>query len=83
VGERHERKITVNGKHVATTDQLFWAGYSGCFLLPSTVAPMGLTPQGLPAGVQIITRQYADYTAIRFAELLEKEYGGFVPPPGY
>jgi amidase len=83
VGERHERKITVNGKRVATTDQLFWAGYSGCFLLPSTVAPMGLTPQGLPAGVQIITRQYADYTAIRFAELLEKEYAGFVPPPGY
>ena len=38
---------------------------------------------GLPAGVQIITRQYGDYAAIRFAELLEKEYGGFVPPPGY
>ena len=83
VGERHERKIIVNGKPVPTTDQLFWAGYSGCFLLPSTVAPMGLTPEGLPAGVQIITRQYGDYTAIRFAELLEKEYGGFIPPPGY
>jgi amidase len=82
-GERHERKITVNGKRVATTDQLFWAGYSGCFYLPSTVAPMGLTPEGLPAGVQIITRAYSDHTSIRFAELLEKEYGGFVPPPGY
>ncbi|MCA3573242.1 MAG: amidase [Aestuariivirga sp.] len=82
-GERHERKIIVNGKHVPTTDQLFWAGYSGCFHLPSTVAPMGLTPEGLPAGVQIITRQYDDFTAIRFAELLEKEYHGFVPPPGY
>ena len=82
-GERHERKITVNGKRVATTDQLFWAGYSGCFYLPSTVAPMGLTPQGLPAGIQIITRAYGDLTSIRFAELLEKEYGGFVPPPGY
>jgi amidase len=83
VGERHERQITVNGKRVPTTDQLFWAGYSGCFYLPSTVAPMGLTPDGLPAGVQIITRQYGDYTSIRFAELLEKEYGGFIPPPGY
>ena len=82
-GERHERKITVNGKRVATTDQLFWAGYSGCFYLPSTVAPMGLTPQGLPAGIQIITRAYGDLTSIRFAEMLEKEYGGFVPPPGY
>lgn len=83
VGERHERTIAVNGKRAATTDQLFWAGYSGCFLLPSTVAPLGLTPQGLPSGVQIITRQYDDFTAIRFAELLEKECARFVPPPGY
>jgi amidase len=82
-GERHERTIPVNGKQVPTTDQLFWAGYSGCFYLPSTVAPMGLTPQGLPCGVQIITRQYGDYTSIRFAEFLEKEYYAFTPPPGY
>jgi amidase len=44
---------------------------------------MGLTSQGLPAGIQIIARQYCDFTSIRFAELLEQEYGGFVPPPGY
>ena len=83
VGDRHERTIVVNGKRVPTTDQLFWAGYSGCFYLPSTVAPIGLTPQGLPSGVQIIARQYGDYTSLRFAELLESEYAGFVPPPGY
>lgn len=81
-GERHERTIPVNGRQVPTTDQLFWAGYSGGFHLPSTVAPMGLTPQGLPAGVQIITRQFGDLTALRFAELLEREYCAFVPPPG-
>ncbi len=83
VGERHERFIDVNGKRVSTIDQRFWAGYSCNFYLPSTVAPLGLTPQGLPSGVQIITRQYGDYTSLRFAELLEKEYAGFVPPPGY
>ncbi len=82
-GDRHERTIEVNGKKVPTTDQLFWAGYSGAFYLPSTVAPLGLTPQGLPSGVQIIARQYGDYTSLRFAELLEKEYASFVPPPGY
>ena len=82
-GERHNRLIMVNGHAVPTTDQLFWAGYSGNFYLPSTVAPMGLTAQGLPVGVQIITRSYGDMSAIRFAELLEKEYGGFAPPPGY
>jgi amidase len=83
IGERHERTIEVNGKRVPTTDQLFWAGYSCAFYLPSTVAPIGLTPQGLPGGIQIVTRQFADTAAIRFAELLESEYYSFVPPPGY
>jgi amidase len=82
VGERYERTIEVNGHRVPTTDQLFWAGYSGCFYLPSTVAPLGLTPQGLPSGVQIVARQYGDLTSIRFAELLEREYASFTPPPG-
>jgi amidase len=83
VGERHERLITVNGVQVSTIDQRFWAGYSGDFYLPSTVAPLGLTPQGLPTGVQIIAREYGDSTALRFAELLEREYAAFRPPPGY
>ena len=83
VGERHERYIEVNGKRVSTIDQRFWAGYSGGYYLPSTVAPLGLTPQGLPTGVQIITREYGDYTSLKFAELLEQELGGFMPPPGY
>ena len=80
-GERHDRTILVNGRQVPTTDQLFWAGYSGGFYLPSTVAPIGLTLQGLPVGVQIITRQFADLAALRFAELLERDYYSFVPPP--
>lgn len=83
VGERHERLITVNGKRVSTIDQRFWAGYSGAYYLPSTMAPLGLAPDGLPVGVQIITRQYGDTTALKFAELIEREYGGFEPPPGY
>jgi amidase len=82
-GERHDRTIPVNGRQVPTTDQLFWAGYSGGFYLPSTVAPIGQTPQGLPVGVQIIARQFADLTSLRFAELIERDYCGFVPPPAY
>lgn len=82
-GERHERMITVNGKRVPTTDQLFWAGYSGLAYLPSTVAPAGLTPKGLPVGVQIIGPQYGDRTTIHVASLLERGYQGFLPPPAY
>ncbi|MGH7333099.1 MAG: amidase family protein [Candidatus Rokuibacteriota bacterium] len=83
VGERYERTIVVNGKRVPTTDQLFWAGYSGVCFLPSTVAPAGLTATGLPVGVQIVGPQYGDRTTIAFAQLLEREYQAFVPPPGY
>ncbi|MGQ0674514.1 MAG: amidase [Rhodospirillales bacterium] len=82
-GERWQRTIAVNGKRVPATDQLFWAGYSGAFYLPSTVAPAGFTPQGLPVGVQIVGPQYGDRTTIEFARLLEKEFQAFVPPKGY
>ncbi|HEX7075937.1 MAG TPA: amidase [Hyphomicrobiaceae bacterium] len=82
-GERHERTITVNGKQVPTTDQLFWAGYSGVVYLPSTVAPAGFTPEGLPVGVQIVGPQYGDLTCIALARMLEREYLGFTPPPGF
>jgi amidase len=82
-GERHERFIEVNRKRVSTIDQRFWAGYSGNCYLPSTVAPLGLTPQGLPSGVQIIAREYGDYTSLRFAQLIEEQFQGFVEPPGF
>jgi amidase len=83
VGERYERSIVVNGNPVPTTDQMFWAGISTLVDLPATVAPIGLTPGGLPVGVQIIGAGYDDYGCIAFAGLLEREYYGFVPPPVY
>lgn len=82
-GERHERTIPVNGRRVPTTDQLFWAGYPGVAFLPSTVAPAGFSRAGLPIGVQIVGPQYGDRTCLELARLLEREFQGFVPPPGY
>jgi len=85
VGERHERSIVVNGKKVPTTDQIFWAGFSGAFYLPGTVSPCGRTKSNLPVGVQIVAAQYRDLDTIALAEALERDYehGAFVPPPGY
>ncbi|HUS96474.1 MAG TPA: amidase [Hyphomicrobiaceae bacterium] len=82
-GERHNRTIPVNGKQVPTTDQLFWAGFSGVVFLPSTVGPAGITRDGLPVGYQAIAGHMQDKTAIRFSELVAKELVGFTPPPGY
>ena len=82
-GLRHLRTIVVNNKKVPVVDQIFWAGYAGLSYLPASVAPIGQSKEGLPIGVQIIGRQYDDYTCIQFAKLLEQEYRGFVPPPAY
>jgi amidase len=82
-GERHTRTMVVNGRTLRVTDQLFWAGYTGAVYLPSTVAPCGLTPRGLPVGVQIVGPQFGDLACLRFAQLLEREFYRFVPPPGY
>lgn len=82
-GERHERTIEVDGRTVPTTDQMFWAGYSGLVYLPSTVGPAGLVAPGLPVGYQLIAGHLQDLTSIGAAELIEREFGGFEPPPAY
>ena len=82
-GERYDRTLVVNGKRVPVTDHLFWAGYTGASYLPSTAAPCGFTPAGLPVGVQIVGPQHGDLTCLAFARLLEREFQAFVPPPGY
>jgi amidase len=82
-GKRWRRRVPVNGEQAASTDQLFWAGYSGLVYLPSTVGPAGLTRSGLPVGYQAITAQGRDKTSLAFAKLVEKAVGGFTPPPGF
>ena len=47
------------------------------------MAPTGLTPTGLPCGIQIVAPHLHDRIGIAFAELVEGELGGFVPPPGH
>src|SRR5262249_39554176 len=73
-GERHERTVFVDGCLTPVTDHLFWAGYTGASFLPSSAAPAGFTPGGLPVGVQIAGPQYGDLTCLAFAKLLEREY---------
>ena len=82
-GERYERTITVNNEQVLSTDQMFWAGLCNVVYLPATAAPAGLTRSGLPVGIQIIGPYLGDHTCIEFARLIEQNFGGFVPPPGY
>jgi amidase len=82
-GERWQRTITVNGRKVPATDQMFWAGISGFYLLPATVAPLAASKDGLPVGVQIVGPQYGDRTTLAVAAMLETAWRGFIAPPGW
>ena len=78
-----ERVVGVNGKSVPYAEQLFFAGLASLSYLPATAAPIGLTAEGLPVGLQIIGPECEDPTTIEFARLLAAELGAFVPPPKY
>ena len=76
------RQIDIDGKAYPYLDAFFlWADPATTCGLPATAAPINRSATGLPIGVQIIGPYLEDRTTIAFAELLEREFGGFVPPP--
>ncbi|HEY4470517.1 MAG TPA: amidase [Stellaceae bacterium] len=75
------RKLDIDGAQVTYNDQSVWAGPAILIGLPATTMPIGRSDGGLPIGVQIIGNYLEDRTTIAFAGLIEREFGGFIPPP--
>jgi amidase len=76
------RKIDVDGNQVDYNEQVVWPAAATLPGLPPKAIPIDRSEAGLPIGVQIIGPYLEDRTTIAFAELIEREFGGFVPPPG-
>ncbi|WP_407177202.1 amidase [Bradyrhizobium sp. STM 3562] len=79
--EQEERRVNIDGKDYVYPDQLSWPGIATLPGLPATAIPTGFASDGLPIGVQILGPWLEDRTPIKLAELIEREFGGFVPPP--
>ena len=79
--EQEKRRINIDGKDYPYPDQLAWPGIATLPGLPSTAIPLGLSPDGLPIGVQIVGPWLEDRTPLKLAELIEREFGGFTAPP--
>ena len=79
--EQEARRIIIDSEAHPYPDQLAWPGVATLPGLPSTAIPTGLSPAGLPTGVQIVGPWLEDRTPLKLAELIEREFGGFVPPP--
>ncbi|HEV2579808.1 MAG TPA: amidase [Ktedonobacteraceae bacterium] len=77
------RTLQINGEVVSYGRIQDYPGLATLSGQPATAFPWGRTRQGLPIGLQAIGPYLEDFTPIAFASLLEREFGGFVAPPGY
>jgi amidase len=74
------RTMQVGDKRLPYLDNLIWPGLITLASLPSAVAPTRHFTNGLPTGIQIVSGFLEDRTTLRFAQLVEKEFGGFIAP---
>ena len=75
-----QEKRRIDGKEYVYPDQLAWPGIATLPGLPSTAIPTDFAPDGLPVGVQMVGPWLEDPTPLKLAELIEREFGCFVPP---
>ena len=78
-----EESVARSLEMIANTAPLDVSGH------PATSVPAGLArvpggpPEGLPAGMMIVGRHFADDMCLRVARAYEAAIGGFPAPPGY
>jgi len=75
------RHIEIEGKEYPYFNQLVWPEIATTPGLPATAMPIGRSEAVLPIGVQIVGPYLEDRTTIAFAEMMERAFGGFIPPP--
>lgn len=81
---QYRRQIRVNGEPRPYMNQFCWVAPASLLGLPATTAPVGLTREGLPYGVQILSAPGRDLTTLRFAQLLENHgLSGYQVPSGF
>ena len=81
--DMEQRTIDIDGQRIPYGWQAIWSGPASLSGLPATTMPIGLGRSGLPVGVQLIGPYLEDRTTLGFAQLAEREFGGFRTPPRF
>jgi Asp-tRNA(Asn)/Glu-tRNA(Gln) amidotransferase A subunit family amidase len=75
-----ERRWTVDGQTVAYLDAMRFTQWFNLLGGPAAVVPVSRSPEGLPIGVQIAGRPFADELVLQVAAAIEADFG-YQPPP--
>jgi amidase len=78
---QYTRTTLVDGRPTPYMNGLQWPGLVTVANLPATAIPTGRFIEGMPMGLQVVGPYLEDRTTLRFAQLVERALGGFVPPP--
>jgi amidase len=74
-----ERSWNVEGVSVGYIDAMRYTQWFNLLGGPAAVVPVGQSPEGLPIGVQIAGRPYADELVLAVAAAVESEFGYQAP----
>jgi amidase len=78
---RHgERAWSVEGRTVEYLDAWRFTQWFNVLACPAAVVPVGGSPEGLPIGVQIVARPFADEVALGIAGVVDGAFGYRAPP---
>jgi amidase len=78
-----ERSWNVDGTCVRYLESMRYTQWFNILGAPAAVVPAGQSPDGLPIGVQVAGRPFDDELVLEVARLIERECGGYRPPPGF
>jgi amidase len=78
--EHGTRRIEVAGQDTSIFRAFNYSRICNVLGLPSLAIPVGRTSEGLPVGIQIIGRPFAESAVLAAASIIEESLGGWVQP---
>jgi len=71
--------VTIDGRSVEYLDAMRYTQWFNALACPAAVIPVGTSPEGLPIGVQIVSRPFEDEVALGVAAVVDAAFG-YRPP---
>ena len=79
---RHgERSWRIDGRDVGYLDAMAPTQWFNILGNPVAIVPVGASPEGLPIAVQVVGRPFEEEIVLSVAADIERECGGYRPPP--